>query len=445
MKTNFIKNLISILLIITNTTSLYSQSLGDGCASKELTQRRLKKLPWYGNNKFLTEILEKENYKPDSSQIFYRIPITLWVFSPNANDEYYKKLILDVNYYNKINNTGFEFYYAQIIPKYKSTPFKLGYTIPAFVKGLFYKKKGTVNVLLVDNLVKRSMLKPTKYYKGQYNSGTKNIVLRLNSSNTSLTHEIGHFLGLHHPHRGWKRGKRHQESVSRERKAKRLFKDAKNCEVNGDAICDTPAEPVLLKQISKDCQYTGNLTDNWGDKYAPNTNNIMSYPTHINCRDNFTSGQIAVMHYTAKKRNIAEWNTKDIRFAFDENEPNNSLATASLLKNKPLEQNLHLKYLGKRKKVVANDEDWFVIQTDSLNNKEKEWALKIEFSDASNKELTAEVSYLPENLNNKIEKVNSQNNIIKLNIKDSKQINICIKNAEKQTELINYKVSLVEL
>jgi len=444
MKTNPIKSIITFLLIFLSVTTSFSQSLGDGCASRELTQRQLKKLPWYGNNNFLNQVLETENYKKDSTQVLYRIPITLWVFSPNSNDEYYKKLIQDVNYYNKLNNTGFEFYYAQIIPKYKSTPFKLGYTIPAFIKGFFYRKKETVNVLLVDNLVKRSILKPTKYYKGQYNSGTKNIVLRYNSSTTSLTHEIGHFLGLHHPHRGWKRGKRHQESVNRERKAQRILKNAKNCELNGDAICDTPAEPVLLKYINTDCQYTGDLVDNWGDKYVPNTDNIMSYPGNIKCRDNFTQGQIAVMLYTAKKRNVPEWKASDIRFIFDQYEPNNSHITASLLNNKTIESNLHLKYAGKSKKIIATDEDWFVIQTDSLESKEAEWALKIELVEDSNAELTVETNPYPQSIENKMTKVNKQNNTVSLDLKNNKQLYICIKNTEKQKELLAYKISLVK-
>lgn len=433
-----------ILIILSFSIKLSSQSLHDGCASREFSERKMKKLPWYGNNEFLDQVLNNVNYKKDSGQIFYRIPITLWAFTPKSDEQTYRKLINQLNFYNKENNTGFEFYYAQIIPKYKSTPFKIGYTLPAFFKGFFYREKETLNIMLVDQLIRKSLFKPTRYYRGQYSSLTHNIILRLNSSSTSMTHEIGHFFGLHHPHRGWKRSKRHQESVSRERKAKRLFKNAKNCELNGDAICDTPAEPVLSKYVSKDCEYTGNLTDKWGDKYVPNTKNIMSYPTFINCRDNFTEGQKAVMLYTAKKKNIPEWSATDKRFQTDEYEPNNSFTTASLLKNKTLKNTLHLKYAGKKKGIIDNDEDWFLIEKDSLNADFNKFNLKIEIENASKIDFVAEVNNFPAVQKGKIIKIKQKTSLIPIDFSKNKTFYIKITKAKANNININYSLELIK-
>ncbi len=440
------KYLVAIIFIffynIFSLKNLFSQTLADGCFTHEISDKKLKKLPWYANNEFLTQILEKNNYKPDSQQIFYRIPITLWVFSQNTNDLVYKKLIQDVNYFNALNNTGLEFYYAQIIPKYKTSPFRIGYTIPAFLKGFIYRKKGTVNILLVDDLVKRRIFKPTKYYKGQYNSASQNIVLRLNSSNTSMSHEIGHFFGLHHPHRGWKRSKKYQESVSRERKANRLFKNAKNCEVNGDAICDTPAEPVLIKQVDKDCNYIGNLKDQWGDLYVPNTHNIMSYPTHINCRNEFTEGQKAVMLYTAENKNIPHWKAVNTNFKFDKNEPNDTYSTAyEIVDNQTNSFNLHLKYLGKNRKIANNDVDWFVIKRKDQKENLKQ-TIEIQFENNDANTISIETNYFPKDTENKIV-TPEQTTLISVDLTHSEFFYFCIKKIKNDNKATEYKIKLI--
>src|SRR5690606_36074949 len=75
------------------------------------------------------------------------------------------------------------------------------------------------------------------------------------------------------------------------------------CEVNGDQLCDTPADPGLFREnrvpasyVGNNCTYQSNLdgTDNWGDQWQPNTNNVMSYSTST-CFENFSILQFGKM------------------------------------------------------------------------------------------------------------------------------------------------------
>lgn len=92
---------------------------------------------------------------------------------------------------------------------------------------------------------------------------------------TTIAHEIGHCLGLYHPHHGIEPGG--------------CAETPANCEVCGDFVCDTPADPNIGQQgfvNGLTCAYTGPAGFN------PLTNNIMSY-SHDHCRAQFTQGQNA--------------------------------------------------------------------------------------------------------------------------------------------------------
>lgn len=93
---------------------------------------------------------------------------------------------------------------------------------------------------------------------------------------SSLSHEIGHKLGLLHTH-----------AYGNE------LVNGDNCDNAGDGICDTPADPGLTGLVNQ-CEYKGYVIDANGDAYVPDITNIMSY-SPSNCRINFTYGQIDVM------------------------------------------------------------------------------------------------------------------------------------------------------
>ena len=108
-------------------------------------------------------------------------------------------------------------------------------------------------------------------------------VSRFGPINT-LAHEIGHVLGLSHPH---------DVLIEPE------LVDGSNCTVGGDMLCDTPADPRLdlPGMMLPPCTYVGTVTDANGDLYTPMLNNVMSYT--LCTADSLTPQQGALMRYTA--------------------------------------------------------------------------------------------------------------------------------------------------
>lgn len=110
------------------------------------------------------------------------------------------------------------------------------------------------------------------------------------TNSSSFAHEIGHFFSLIHTH------------GPDDKKTTELV-DGSNCDTNGDGICDTPADPGLSSSnVNGFCNYTGNETDANGDRYNPDTNNMMSY-SRKDCRTFFSPQQLARMYafyHTAK-------------------------------------------------------------------------------------------------------------------------------------------------
>jgi len=131
---------------------------------------------------------------------------------------------------------------------------------------------------------------------------------------TTFSHEMGHNLGLMHTHNGrcssdnnYACSDCRQEPVDRYM-TQNCFTgfSQRKCEVNGDALCDTPADPLLSSvSVNNNCSINRpglpTQTDNWGDTWYPSTRNVMSYSERI-CRLEFTFGQIGVMMNTLEDR-----------------------------------------------------------------------------------------------------------------------------------------------
>jgi len=105
---------------------------------------------------------------------------------------------------------------------------------------------------------------------------------------TTLIHELGHFFSLYHTHGG---GSREKELVTRS-------VGVRNCEKAGDNLCDTPADPMIINEVDRNCNYYGTRTDTRGEKYSPDPKNIMAYSAD-GCRQRFSKGQLARMNYSA--------------------------------------------------------------------------------------------------------------------------------------------------
>lgn len=93
-------------------------------------------------------------------------------------------------------------------------------------------------------------------------------------NHSTFSHEIGHFFDLFHTHETFYGDE---------------FVDGTNCDVAGDLVCDTPADPVLgTSNVDSACDYFGTDIDGHGDPYAPDPTQLMSYSLK-HCRDNFSA------------------------------------------------------------------------------------------------------------------------------------------------------------
>lgn len=90
-----------------------------------------------------------------------------------------------------------------------------------------------------------------------------------------LIHEMGHYFGLMDTYQ--------DDNVE--------LVNGENCEVEGDQICDTPADPfspgdslITYLDLVNTCRFIYTEADANGDLYIPDTGNIMSYyPDYCKC------------------------------------------------------------------------------------------------------------------------------------------------------------------
>lgn len=158
-----------------------------------------------------------------------------------------------------------------------------------------------------------------------YYPGGADVILMKNDcaiNGSTLPHEIGHFFSLLHTH-----------GPSNSIPSAELV-DGSNCDVEGDEICDTPADPKLsYTNVDTNCIYTGTLTDANGDSYVPDTNNIMSY-SRKECRTLFSTEQYARIYATFKSvRNYFACPSLNVDFSADIPEDCDSNLTVNFTDN----------------------------------------------------------------------------------------------------------------
>ncbi|MCC6662083.1 MAG: hypothetical protein IT437_14500 [Phycisphaerales bacterium] len=105
-----------------------------------------------------------------------------------------------------------------------------------------------------------------------------NSCVGLPTNRSTFPHEIGHYFDLFHTHETGMGGPE--------------CTNGSNCATAGDLVCDTPADPNVLGQVSN-CLWVGSASPPCGGlPYNPPVRNFMSY-SDKECRDHYTPGQNA--------------------------------------------------------------------------------------------------------------------------------------------------------
>jgi hypothetical protein len=97
---------------------------------------------------------------------------------------------------------------------------------------------------------------------------------------STMGHEAGHCLGLYHTF---------ETAFGSENVTRNPANSCYDCDVDGDLLCDTPADPNGT--VDAACNFTsGGSTSCDGLSYNPMTNNVMAYGNRA-CRNTFTNSQ----------------------------------------------------------------------------------------------------------------------------------------------------------
>lgn len=185
----------------------------------------------------------------------FLIPIRFWIYRETENDpamptEVQLQMMMDrLNFLYQSNGMNVRFF--MVCPQYETN----SNMVSASDWNTFWNTFGGANT--DADAINVHIVGDYEGGGGVYNSLADIIVVErsvYNSTSLSgvftLAHEIGHYFGLEHPHRNWDKGKCRQECVSRTREfdlGDFCFKTGKICDKNGDALCDTPADPLLSR------------------------------------------------------------------------------------------------------------------------------------------------------------------------------------------------------
>jgi len=129
------------------------------------------------------------------------------------------------------------------------------------------------------------------YYPENLENNTDRIFLAQDclADGVSLARQMGHYFTLF-------------STTGLQSSETKEWVNGENCEIEGDLICDTPADPGLeLSSVDERCGYIGKRQDQSGRKrfYKPDTKNLMSDNPRLYCCDHFTEQQYQKMLYAA--------------------------------------------------------------------------------------------------------------------------------------------------
>lgn len=161
-----------------------------------------------------------------------------------------------------------------------------------------------INVFIVNDATPQNQQAPGTVL-GYYLSDRDWIVIKRDQarrSSQTLPHEMGHFLSLSHPHRGWDSvpfdaeypGWPNAPAIASNGNTATEKVDGSNCSIAGDLLCDTKADYNFGYGWQQNCNYAGGAKDPAGVTLDPDETLIMSYFSD-QCVNRFTEEQKAAI------------------------------------------------------------------------------------------------------------------------------------------------------
>lgn len=323
-------------------------------------------LPWVGNNAILLQYLQENETGTfrasgpaadpcgGTTAGSRRVPIQAHIVFNTDSTGGFEPYLIDsvirlVNQIHTFNNTGIQFYL--VCEPYRFYDTELAQEIEDKVDSnrLFalFNSAAAVDVFFVDTVLANAN-GLARYPNDSYPFHTWVLTSRpsLHDIAETLAHELGHCFNLFHTAEAncylgaynYECGRCKQEAVSRTRGQGLFCTPVGNlkCELNGDFLCDTPADPGLVPGDNlQNCNFIPSITgdiddeDKWGDTWTPMVENMMSFGR--TCRTTFTPMQEAVMVGTINTYipNYAATTLND----FDVFEPDNHAQSGTILQN----------------------------------------------------------------------------------------------------------------
>lgn len=336
-------------------------------------------LPWYGNNLFLEQYrIQNGIVFPESisapttlsteaaigcqNTTRFLLPINIWIYRDDSDDpdsaippNFTEQIIDYVNQTYSNAGTQIQFYIRRLRTEAR-TAFHTGIESGFEAQAMFWEKRLEDNSGINMHIIRTNggslrnggmatiggrdsgfLGKYSFFVRTHENDSPENEQRSNLDIFSTTTHELGHVLGLLHTHHPGRAPASilneqnatidntcYQEVVDRDYKNSKLFCFAtrwkSSCEVNGDFLCDTPADPRLTSHnnsVSRQLGYvrlllndicvfdpggnTNYQVDNRDWPWEPDVYNIMSYSQRP-CRINFSPDQMTIM-----LRQAQEW------------------------------------------------------------------------------------------------------------------------------------------